>query len=241
MTQNAPNFAPPLAEGRKETIASRVATQLRAEILSGALAPGDKLNLDRLRERLDISLAPVREAMTRLAADGLVEVEDQRGYRVAPISRANLDEVTRLRCELEPLALAQAITHATLDWEAAILSALHRLSRTPRTPNAEAWETAHTEFHLTLIGGCGMPLLIGFCTKLRLLNDRYRRLSFALAPESDIAGEHQAIAEAAVARDAPKACDLLARHITRTGTRLSDALAARLADPSRTARNGEPA
>lgn len=233
-----PSSALPAPDPRKATIASRVAAQLRGEILSGALAPGAKVNLDRLRERLDVSLAPVREAMTRLLAEGLVELEDQRGYHVAPVSRANLDEVIRLRAELEPLALGLAIERGTIEWEGAVMAALHRLTRTPRagadSASTDAWEAAHARFHLALIEGCGMPMLIGFCQRLHLLDERYHRLPHpAGRADRDAATDHAALAAATTARHSAEAVALLASHIAQSGAELRDALAATLPDLNR--------
>jgi DNA-binding GntR family transcriptional regulator len=222
----------------KATRASRVAERLRAAILAGELRPGAKVNLDQMREALGVSLSPLREAIARLVPTGLVEFEDQRGYRIAPLSRENLAEVTRLRADLESLALGYACARAGLDWEGEVLGALHRLGRTERDParpeTLEAWEAAHSEFHMALIGGCGMPMLIEFCRTLHNLNDRYRRLLLAQHPgDRDFAAEHAAIAEAAVARDGPKAAALLRAHIERTGTRLAERIGAALPEANR--------
>jgi GntR family carbon starvation induced transcriptional regulator len=222
----------------KATRASRVAERLREAILTGALKPGAKVNLDQMREAFGVSLSPLREAIARLVPTGLVEFEDQRGYRIAPLSRENLAEVTRLRADLESLALGYACDSAGLDWEGAVLGALHRLGRTERDParpeTLEAWEAAHTEFHVALIGGCGMPMLIDFCRTLHTLNDRYRRVLLAHHPgDRDVAAEHEAIAGAAVARDGPKAAALLRAHIERTGTRLAERIGAALPEAGR--------
>src|SRR3712207_9157065 len=99
----------PPEDGEKKTIASRVSHEIRQAILRGDMKPGSKINLDRLRTAYDISLSPLREALSRLVADGLVELEDLRGYRVAPVSTSNLAEVTRLRVEFESLALKHSI------------------------------------------------------------------------------------------------------------------------------------
>lgn len=217
------------------TRASRVAERLRAAILAGELKPGAKVNLDRLRRTFGVSLSPLREAIARLIPSGLVVFEEQRGYRIAPLSRENLAEVTRLRAELESLALGHACACAGLDWEGAVVRALHRLSRSgrdrDRPETRAAWEAAHTGFHMALIGGCGMPLLIGFCRTLHDLNDRYRRILLAGHPgDRAAAAEHAAIAEAAVARDGPKAAQLLRAHIERTGARLDRRIGAALAE-----------
>lgn len=232
-------LAPPSNDGEKKTIASRVSHEIRQAILRGDMAPGSKINLDRLRASYDISLSPLREALSRLVADGLVELEDQRGYRVAPVSANNLAEVTRLRVEFESLALHQSIERGDLDWESDVMRSLYRLNRIERDParpeSLEAWEEAHNAFHRHLVLGCGMPLLLRFCSVLHNLNDRYRRLFLAANPgDRNVRGEHIAIAESAVARHAPEACAALRHHIERTGANLMKALASALDRGSQT-------
>ncbi|MEQ3626966.1 MAG: FCD domain-containing protein [Celeribacter sp.] len=210
----------------KATRASRVALELRDLILRGDLPPGSKVHLDQLRERFGVSLSPMREAVSRLVADGIVVFEDQRGYRIAPVSRDNLTEISRVRADLESLALRYAIAEADLDWESEILAALHRVDRTPRDNDDpalfEAWEQAHSDFHQALIGGCAMPTLLRFCATLHLQTDRYRRLLLPGTPlDVDVAAEHAAIADAAVARDTDRAAELLRDHIQRNGTLLA--------------------
>lgn len=209
---------------RKETISSRISGMLREQILKGELAPGSKVNLDRLREQHDVSISPLREAVSRLVADGLVEFEDQRGYRVVPVSRENLAEVIMLRSELEVMALRQSIAHGDLEWESNVIRALHRLTHTSRDNDGlDAWEAAHTGFHTALVSGCAMPLLITFCTMLNNMSDRYRRLlPRSDAEDRNVAAEHEAIAMAATARDADEACDALKRHILKTGEGLAE-------------------
>lgn len=203
---------------------------LRAAILRGDLQPGAKINLDRLRQDFAVSISPLREAVARLVPDGLVEFEDQRGYRVAPLSVANLAEITSLRAGLEVQALRAAIAGGDLDWEADVLRALHRLNHTacdPASPTGiDAWETLHEGFHLTLISGCREPLLVHFCSVLRTMNGRYRRLLAGASPGRGSAAEHAAIAQAATAHNVEAACAALHDHITRTGRDLAARLGA---------------
>lgn len=218
---------------RKETISSRISAVLRESILRGDLAPGAKINLDRLRERHDISISPLREAVARLVADGLVTFEDQRGYRVAPVSLADLAEVTALRAELEVMALRASIERDDLDWESDVMRALYMVTHTERDSTRpdtiQAWEAAHTDFHMALLRGCNMPILLNFCTVLHNMNDRYRHLlpSFPVDVR-DVNQEHENIAQAAVGRDAERACAALRAHIQSTGTHLKGTLAGRL-------------
>jgi DNA-binding GntR family transcriptional regulator len=223
-----------LIDDGTNTIATQLAHRLREEIVSGAWQPGAKINLAAARERLGVSLSPLREALARLTAEGLVEFEDNRGYRVAPVSLANLAEVTHLRVELECLALRHAIEAGDLAWEGDVVGALHRLNRLTRDParpgTLAAWEVAHRDFHLTLIAGCRMPLLLSTCRVLLNLNDRYRRAFLQeQGGDRNVAAEHGEIASRAVARDRDAACCRLQEHIERTGTNLRHYLAGRLA------------
>lgn len=214
-----------LIDNGKNTIASQLVARLREAIISGQLDAGSKINLDRARERFHVSLSPLREALARLISDGLVVFEDNRGYRVAPMSLANLEEITTLREELEPYALREAIRAGSPTWEGEVIRTLHRLNRAKRDASnpetLEAWEAIHREFHLTLIAGSGKPLLLNFCSVLLNLNDRYRRTFLRVSSgDRDVALEHSEIAQAAVARDADFACQRLSEHIHRTGTNL---------------------
>jgi DNA-binding GntR family transcriptional regulator len=214
-----------LIDDKTNTIATQLMQRLREEIVSGVLQPGSKINLSLARKNFKVSLSPLREALARLVAEGLVEFEDNRGYRVAPVSLANLAEVTHLRVELECLALRHAIAAGDVGWEGDVVSALHRLNRITRDParpeTLARWEAAHRDFHLTLIAGCNMPLLLSTCRVLLNLNDRYRRVFLqAEGGDRNVAVEHSEIAERAVAREVEAACSCLRKHIQRTGTNL---------------------
>ena len=217
----------------KPTIAGRVEARLRHDILHGVLKPGSKLNLDRLRETLGVGLSPLREAVMRLLSEGLIDVEAQKGYSVTPISLANLDEVCDLRLELEPYALRRSIERGGIEWEAAVMGALHRLNRTKRIADnpesQDAWEAANNAFHFALVKRCDMPLLLKMYGTLVSLNDRYRHIYLrATGIQRDVIDEHTAIAEAAVDRQADVACDLLLAHIRRSTDNLRHLIASEL-------------
>ena len=208
--------------------------RLREAIVSGHLEAGAKINLHRARDVFSVSLSPLREALARLIPDGLVTFEDNRGYRVAPVSVSDLREITRLREEFETLALRQAIASAPTEWEGDVMRALHRLNTAERNSadpaTLERWEALHRYFHLTLLAGCRMPLLLGFCRTLLNLNDRYRR-SFLVRTSGDrnVGMEHSEIAQGAAARDADFACARLREHIHRTGSNLASHLGDKIA------------
>ena len=209
----------------KNTISSQLASRLREAIISGSLEPGSKINLDKERQSFNVSLSPLREGLARLISDGLVEFEDNRGYRVSPVSLANLEEITVLREEFEVFALKESIRVGDVEWESNVMRALHKLNRAERDASKpetlEHWETAHRDFHLTLISGCGKPLLLHFCKTLLNLNDRYRRTFLTqTSGDRNVSQEHSEIAQGAVARDSDYATDKLRQHIHRTGTNL---------------------
>lgn len=210
------------AEGRGPlpTFASSVEERLRADILLGRLRPG-RLRIRALIERYEVGQTPLREALNRLAADGLLIAEDQRGFRVPDVSAEELEELTRTRCWLEERALRESIAAADEAWEEGLVLAGHRLFRTPRTLEAgllnPEWETRHRAFHEALISNCGSRWLLGFCRQLTDRHQRYRHLAAGRSLDSrDVEAEHRAILDAALRRDADAAVDLLTAHYWRT-------------------------
>ncbi len=220
---------PASLERGKATLASALVDRLREEVLTGALLPGQPVRLDELRERYGVSLSPLREAVARLGTEGLLQIEEQRGVRVAPVSAANLAEVVLLRAELEPLALRDAIRHASDDWEARVTTALVMLTRQETQDDGqhrvERWERLHRQLHMTLLSTCTMPLLLHFCTMLNDRGDRYRRLFLAdQAVDASVRREHAQIVEASLNRQADAACALLRQHIERSAQYVYDAI-----------------
>ncbi|WP_155984537.1 GntR family transcriptional regulator [Roseomonas gilardii] len=197
--------------------------RLRADLLSCRLAPGEKLRIADLCERLSVSLSAVREALSRLTAEGLVVAEPQRGFRAAPISADELRDLTAVRLEIEGMCLRRSIAAGDLAWEERLVAAHHRMARLPyRDPDdpqraSEVWAEAHAAFHRALVAGCDSPWLLRLREILYAQTERYRRLSIPLssAPR-DLAREHREIAEAALARDADRAGALLAEHLEKT-------------------------
>jgi DNA-binding GntR family transcriptional regulator len=211
------------------TLSSDIIERLRNDILKGAIVPGARLRADELRLKYAVSLTPVREALMRLAAQGLVIAEDQRGFHVAPISRANLKEVNGLRTMLECLALRKSIELGNIDWESNVVATLHKLEayssrrKDDATAIDDGWERCHRAFHMALIEGCGMPLLLDFCRSLHDLADRYRRVFLPLTRRVDRQKEHERIAAAACKRDVELAVKHLTKHIALTETLVLEA------------------
>ncbi len=205
------------------TISASVLQQIRADIIKCKLNPGDKLRSDDLRRKYGVGVSPLREALSRLVVEGLVTSEGQRGFRVAPTSIADFEEVTQLRCELENIAIRDAIYNGGDEWEAAIAGAFHHLSLIKRFQGklseelADEWERRHRAFHESLIAACGNRKLLTIIRHMVDQTERYRHVAIAYSdiPRKDEL-EHKAIMNAVLARDAAKACSLLTKHFNKT-------------------------
>lgn len=209
----------------KITAASTVFAAIRLEILSGALPPGSRLRIDSLCQAYEATINPVREALNRLTSEGLVVLEDQRGFSVAPVSIEEWREIVRGRCLMEACALREAMRNRTEAWEEGIVVSLYRLTRTPRflegetqTPNPE-WEPRHHAFHNALLVTCNSRIVLEFCEELRERSDRYRHIA-SISPQArqTYSAEHSEIADAVLDGDTDKATALLTAHYQRTLT-----------------------
>ncbi len=216
---------------RKGTRANGAYEQLRWGIIGAEILPGARLQTRALCDRFAVGLSPLREALNRLASEGLVIQRDHRGFVVAPLSTEDLDGLTKSRCWLNEIGLRESITHGGLEWEESVLLTFHRMSRTPRHADGTSgrnpvWEEAHRRFHHSLIAACGSTWLIGFCEQLFDAAERYRhvaRISGAARTQNE--EEHQAIMEATVQRKADIAVDLLNEHFNRTARLVRSVLA----------------
>lgn len=204
-----------------KSLTTQAFEQLRADILGGALRPSERLRIQNLSERYSVGPTAIREALSRLVPEGLVDSEDQRGFCVAPVSRDELMDLTATRVAIEGLALAQAVQKADVAWESRLLSAYHRLSRTA-PPQDDAshgpWSVVHREFHETLVAGCGSPWLLRVCGLLYDKSERYRNLAeiYTRPMGRDTFTEHRELMEAAMAHDTAKLQQLLSAHYWAT-------------------------
>ncbi len=216
------NNLPDVPELPAQTLAAS-ATQgayhaIRRMILTGDLRPGEKLKIDVLKQRLATGASPVREALSLLTSDQLVERIDQRGFRAAPASQRNFDEILKLRCALEDMALRQSIAMANEAWEERLVLSLHRMSRQD-SKSSETYEDLHKAFHMALLANCGSPILLKFCSQLYDLNVRYRYLAGRSLDyrNRNVGDEHAQILAAAVRRDVDLTSERLLNHYQKTG------------------------
>jgi GntR family transcriptional regulator, carbon starvation induced regulator len=213
-----------IAKVGPRNLASIAIDQIRADIVRGVLKPGEKLRIQSLSEKYAMNASAIREALSRLVTDGLVEAVDQRGFRVTRISRQDLLDLTQARIDLECLLLTRSIELGDVEWESKIVSALHQLSRcappsaSPAANPSQDWGLLHQRFHEALISGGHSTWLFNFSRLLYEQSERYRNVAEHLTNEQsrDALKEHRDLTEAVLQRNAPLACAHLKEHFTLT-------------------------
>lgn len=220
-------------DGERET-AGTLAVQayrcLRVDIIRGVRAPGERLRLEKLRSIYGIGPTPLREALQKLSADGLVLSEGNRGFMVAPLQMEEFDDLNVARIAIEKEALRLSVTRGDDLWEARVVAAHYLLSKEDKSlPQArdrvpDSWEEANAAFHLAIVSACGSSWLLRLRGSLVDLVERYRRTSiYEQMGQRQLASEHSDILDAVLARDADRACELIEHHFTLTAKILGEA------------------
>lgn len=202
-----------------KTLTDQAYQRLREDIIHGKFHPGDKLRIEFLKQTYDMGATPLREALYLLSADGFVQVQGQRGFRVAEMSQGELEDITNLRVVLEGMALTQSVEHSDDDWESRVVAAFHHLTKAEKQPepDIQEWELRNRDFHLALVSCCVSPWLMRFHETLYDQHKRYRNIARAeRTSRRDVHGEHEAIFHAAMAKDVPALCEANEQHIRRT-------------------------
>jgi len=206
-----------------ETLSERAAAVLEHDILAGVWQPGDRLGIQALSDRYEIGATPLREGLSRLVSRGLVSAVGQRGFRVASVSEADLADITQVRILVETEALRRSMRDGLDDWEAGILSSLHRLVRSverdPETmrEGSSEFDHLHKGFHRSLLEACGSERLLRLHDDLYYQAYRYRRTMMSRIdhPERFIE-QHRLLAEIVLSRDAERAEADLSTHLHQT-------------------------
>ncbi|MEV7801714.1 GntR family transcriptional regulator [Microbispora sp. NPDC088329] len=211
----------------KQMLSEQVYAHLRNAIMRGDHAPADALKPQDLAKEHGVSLAVVREALVRLVGEGLADRLPNRGFAVPAFSDRRWQEIAEARRTIEPVVLRMSIERGDVDWEARVRAAHHRLARTPAYVPEEgeyyssAWSEAHRVFHRTLLEGCGNPVLLETFDRMWTASELARRWAAQRTPDRDALGEHRRLEEAALARDADTAAEVLAQHLTLTAAALT--------------------
>jgi DNA-binding GntR family transcriptional regulator len=228
---SAPADAIDLAESASSDVAELV-DRLREDIVTARYRADEPLRFRALATVYGASVSTLREALARLAGECLVDFQVNHGFRVAPASVEDLVDIMQARSEIEAVALRQSIESGDDEWEAQIVAAHHKLMRTQARLKGGSlaveaeWEARHREFHQAMIAGCRSRWLIKFCETLRVQCDRYRHL-VRIPPGAypGLVAQHGPLMDATLARDADKACRLLAVHFEDTSKTMMAAFA----------------
>ncbi|MEO1250069.1 MAG: GntR family transcriptional regulator [Pseudomonadota bacterium] len=201
--------------------AAEIAQALRTDIISGRLAAGTALRQEQLASRFDVSRIPVREALNRLAAEGLVQLKPNRGATVAPLSVDDLTEIYEMRIAAETLALRTALPHLT-NAQLEIASGLQdELEKAP----ISQFGALNTQFHMALYRPCARPRLLSHIKTLGHAADRYLRIGAgSLGHAAQSHREHRELLSASAERDEEAALTCLNWHIKRAADMLIDRL-----------------
>lgn len=194
--------------------------RIKRDIIFGQLAPSTKLKLDGLRERYSASMSTLRETLNRLASEGFVDAQDQRGFFVTPVSREDLIEIANLRVLLECHALRLSVKNGDTDWEGNLVAAHHKLHLMEQKMLAgddsrvEDWKRYDWEFHLAMIEACGSQNLLSLHAVLYDKYLRYQMLVLTYRGEEAVQ-EHKQMFEAALDRNVELAAKTLETHIEK--------------------------
>ncbi len=212
-------------------LAERAYRQLRQAIVRCEFAPGQRLRVDEISRHYQISSSPLREALSRLSEQGLVQAFENRGFHVAPLTVQGITDLTRVRLLLECEALRDAMAHGTDVWEAGVVGAAHSLSLVEQRLGDgplvldEHWSQRHRDLHLALYAGGTSPMLRDMVAALFDNAERYRQFSARnRKTERRKNAEHQRLMTAVLSRDADKALGLLRQHISSTERNVTECL-----------------
>ena len=199
---------------------------LKAKLVSGGLAPGQKLKPAELQGNYSCSPNTVRDVLMRLCRIGLVEFQMQRGFRATPSTAERRTDVARFRILLGRGGASESMTRGGVAWEADLAAAHHRLEHIERLivvaedvrPFLPLWTDAEREFHETLVSACGSPLLIETYSRIYLqFRQQFvgQQRDFGSSYFEAIIAEHRAIVDAALARDQDACRTAIYEHMKR--------------------------
>jgi DNA-binding GntR family transcriptional regulator len=219
-----------VAPARTEaTIGELAYRRVRSDIVMARLAPGHRLQLDRMRQAYGTSVGTLRELFSRLASEGLVVAEGSRGFQVPVVSSAELREIASMRQLLECHGIRESFRRGDIEWEGHVVAAHHMLARLETRMAAgeacppETWRQYDWSFHRALISACGSRVLMETYASIC---DRYLRYQMiaAVFRGQVAADEHRALLEAALARDWQRAQKVLTTHIDDCVTQMASVI-----------------
>ncbi len=205
-------------EKQINTVGSNTYETIKHDIIFGQLAPGSKLKLDALKGQYAASISTLRETLNRLASEGFVTAEEQRGFFVSPVSKDDLIEIANLRILLESYALKASIENGDTEWEGNLVAAYHKLNLMEKRMQSgdqsekETWKHYDREFHQALIQACNSKNLLALHS---IIYDKYLRYQMQVLSYrgKNAASEHKKILDAVLKKETELAQKVLEDHL----------------------------
>ena len=212
---------------QKSTRATMVYDRLRREILTGQFRPSEKLRIDAIAGAYGVGNNAVREALSRLAAERLVDRHERRGFTAPTLGLEDWRVLGRTRFLVESLALRESMLNRTDAWEESIVVAFHHLSKIGKAAgfrqDLPEWNTEHRNFHRALIANCGSHWLLDFCEQLADQAQRYIYVSnLYRVSHRDGLAEHRDLMDVVLDGNIAQAEAALVAHYSKTLVNLEE-------------------
>jgi len=229
------------------SITNRAYQQIRAAVIGCRLPPGERVNMTAVQAEFSLSQAAVREALSRLSAEGLVEIERHRGFRIVDVSAEGFRDVTEACLVVEMPCLRSAIEHGNREWELHLISAYYRAMRTLELfvdgkEDLFGYSSEKLAFYEALFATCKNKWLLSSWRSLYTQLIRYRHMYLPLAKfELERQPDHYLNLRAVLDRDADKAVEMAIANNERVITFMEDLLAGKPAStaPGKKVRSSE--
>lgn len=214
----------PIEDGRK-TLASKVHERIREAILTRALKPGMRIDQNQMAEYLNVSLAPVREALKGLEAEGLVTIVPRRGAFVTEVSLTDLEELYFARALLEGETIYHAVVHVSEADLNDLQDLIDRMKHVDEGGEVSTYIALNREFHLRIYTALNNQHLLTMIRNLWERSELYRYHYMMIAHDKErVHREHQSILDACRRRDQAGAREAAAHHIHQTQVELTEYL-----------------
>ncbi|MDW5415081.1 FCD domain-containing protein [Iodobacter sp. CM08] len=201
------------------TLSDQMVKAIRRDILLGRFLPGDKLQMNELKQYYQVGGTPIREALVQLVWQHFVVMEPQKGFRVAPISLDELRDILTTRRAIAGIALEKAMQRGDEEWELSIITAFHRMERIQLDQpdvDYEEWGERHIAFHIALIQACNSPMMLSTLESIYNQLERYRHIwlngDLDQVTRYHDHGEHKVIMDAVLARDLQLSLQRIEEH-----------------------------
>lgn len=211
----------------REPFADKAYRELRARILDNSMPSGEQYTEEELAALLRMSRTPTREAMLRLAGEGLVEVRPRHGMRIKPVSPVDMREIYEVLTALESTAAALAAARVDQGESVELLrAAIRDMDAALERDDLAAWAAADERFHTLLVEAAGNSRLTELVQTYVGQSHRVRMLTLRLRPMPSMSNrDHEAVVDAVEAHDAKRAREIHFTHREQSGRMLVELLA----------------